>query len=113
MATLMVFDTTKEEKHWDSFEKVFKYSFDNVGVIISSYCCFDHFTLVSSVWRRVGWVPGQTGESQDGFQGGTLQRLLPPAKGTYDLRDFAAETTGQSTLKQILKQIYHQVNAEP
>jgi hypothetical protein len=85
VATLMVFDTTKEEKHWDSFEKVFKYSLDNVGVSISSYWCSDNFPLVSSARRRMGWLPGQTGESQDGFQGGPLQRLLPPAQGTHDL----------------------------
>ena len=87
VATLMVFETTKKEEHWDSFKKVFNYSFEHVSVfsIRITHGWVHLFFSVPSAWWRVGWLPGQTGEGQDGLQGGPLQGLLPLAQGADDL----------------------------
>ena len=33
VATLMVFNNTRQEEDWERFRKVFKYSFDHVSII--------------------------------------------------------------------------------
>ena len=80
VATLMVFDTTKKEEHWDSFKKVFNYSFEHVSVFSVRIThgwvhLFVQFPLPGGEWA--GYLDRQ-GKVKMDFKGG-------PYKGCFHL----------------------------
>ena len=85
VATLMAFQHTNSQEHRENFIKIFNYTFDKVELHNDKKDISLLVSIVSSVWRRVGRIPGPAGKGQDGFQGRTLQRMLSPSPGSDDL----------------------------
>ena len=55
VATLMVFNNTRQEEDWERFRKVFKYSFDHVSIISIDRNNSHKAKLLNVIPFRLGW----------------------------------------------------------